>query len=64
MGKPLRARGKPQMERVLTPSLSIIYPLLRKHLEKVFFCSFYPVLCWIKEKMAATLAYHTFANTK
>ena len=61
MIKPLRARGKPQMERVLTPSLSIIYPLTQKISKKVFFCSFHPFLCWIKEKSVATLSIRTIA---
>ena len=64
MSKYLRALGKPQMERVLTPSLSIIYPLTQKISKKVFFCSFHPFLCWIKEKSVVTLAYHDICEQK
>ena len=42
MSKYLRARAKPRMERVLTPSLSIIYPLTQKISKKVFFLFFSP----------------------
>ena len=55
MSKYLRARGKPRIKRVLTPSLSIIYPLIRKSQKRSFS---------VKEKSVATLAYHTFVNTK
>ena len=64
MSKYLRAHGKPWIERVLTPSLSIIYPLTQKTLEKVFFYSFHPFLCWIKEKSAASLAYRDICEYK
>ena len=50
MIKPLRARGKPQMERVLTPSLSIIYPLTQK-LEKGIFMFFSPFPLLDKRKV-------------
>ena len=40
MSKYLRARGKPQIERVLTPSL-IIYPPYSETLEKRFFLFFF-----------------------
>ena len=43
MSKPLRARGKPRMERVITPSLSIIYtPLTQKTSRKGLFLFFSP----------------------
>ena len=41
MSKYLRAHGKPWIERVLTPSLSIIYPRTQ-NLEKGFFLYFFP----------------------
>ena len=42
MSKYLRARGKPVMEKVLTSSLSIIYPLYSENLEKGLFLFFSP----------------------
>ena len=62
--KHLRARRELQMERVLTPSLSIIYPLTQKILEKVSFCSFHPFLNLDKRKVGGDsfLPQH-FANT-
>ena len=39
-------------------------PLVRKHLEKVFFYSFQPFLCWIKEKTMANLAYRNICKQK
>ena len=62
--KHLRARRKIQMERGRTPSLSIIYPITQKILEKVFFCSFHHFFCWIKEKSVATLAYRNIYEYK
>ena len=52
------------MERVLTPSLSIIYPLTQKISKKVFLHSFYPFLYWIKEKSVASLAYRNIYKQK
>ena len=50
MSKYLRARGKPQIESVLTPSLSIIYPpYLETSRKKVFSILFpFPLLEEIK----------------
>ena len=49
MSKYLRAHGKLWIERVLTHSLSIIYPLLRKLSKKVFSVLFpFPLLDEIK----------------
>ena len=64
MSKPLRACGKPRMERVLTPSLSIIYPLTQKSLEKVFFCSFHPFLKFNKRKVGGDSCLPRHLRTK
>ena len=42
MSKYLRAHGKPWIERVLTPSISIIYPPYSEYLEKRFFSVLFP----------------------
>ena len=64
MSKYLRARGKPLMERVLTPSLSIIYPLTQKISKKVFSVLFTLSLNWIKEKSVVALAYREICEQK
>ena len=51
MSKYLRARGKPRMERVLTPSLSIIYPPYSQNLEKDLFMFFSPFPLLDKRKV-------------
>ena len=64
MSKYLRSHGKPWIERVLTPSLSIIYPLYSEYLEKGFFLYFFPFwLDEIKVSGDSCLPRH-FANAK
>ena len=43
MSKYQRARGKPQIERVLTPSLSIIYPPYSETFSKKVFSVLFPL---------------------
>ena len=65
MSKPLRASGKPQMERVLIPYLSIIYPPYSENISKRSFSVLFTLsLIWIKEKTVAALSDRTFANKK
>ena len=64
MSKYLRAHGKPQIERVLIPSVSIIYPPYSEYLEKGIFLCFLPFqLDKIKVSGDSCLTRH-FANTK
>ena len=65
MSKYLRAHGKPRIERVLTPSLSIIYtPYSETFLKKGFFCSFsFSFVGWTKSRWRLLLT-ATFANKK
>ena len=64
MRKYLRAHGKPWIERVLTPSLSIIYPPYSKSRKRIFFLYFFPFrLDEIKVGGDSCLPRH-FANTK
>ena len=53
--KQLRSHGKPWMERVITPSLFIIYPQTQETISKVFMFLF-SLSFWIKEKSMTTLA--------
>ena len=59
MSKYLRAHGKPWIERVLTPSLSIIYPPYSKTSRKMFFLLFFhfPLLDKIKDGGDSCLPY-------
>ena len=64
MSKYLRAHGKLWIERVLTPSLSIIYPPYSEYLEKGLFPYFFPFrLDEIKVDGDSCLPRH-FANKK
>ena len=64
MSKYLRAHGKPWIERVLTPSLSIIYLPYSEYLEKGFFLYFFPFRLYeIKVGGDSCLPQH-FVNTK
>ena len=64
ISKYLRAHGKPWIERVIIPSLSIIYPPYSEYLENGFFLYFFPFLLdEIKVGGDSCLPRH-FANTK